>query len=67
MPKKSFEALNEAKRGKRMKNHLLTREMQLQVRLRQLDPKIAANRNLDIFLYAIADIGETGVDLIVKA
>ncbi|MDP4106219.1 MAG: NAD-dependent DNA ligase LigA, partial [Bacillota bacterium] len=28
---------------------------------RQLDPKIAATRNLDVFLYGIGDIGESGV------
>ena len=44
-----------------VKSHLLIHEMLLQVHLRQLDPKIAAKRNLAVFLYAIADMEETGV------
>lgn len=60
MPKKSFEALNEAK--------LVNDEMPFANprnaaagSLRQLDPKLAAKRNLDIYVYSIADLGETGV------
>ena len=34
--------------------------------LRQLDPKIAASRHLDIFLYAIANMGEMNLSSIVK-
>jgi DNA ligase (NAD+) len=30
--------------------------------LRQLDPKIAASRNLSVYVYSLADAGETGVD-----
>ena len=30
--------------------------------MRQLDPRIAASRNLDVYLYSIADTGETGVN-----
>ncbi len=61
MPKRSFIALNEAKINRGEEPFANPRNAAAGS-LRQLDPKIAASRNLDIFLYAIADPGETGVD-----
>jgi len=60
MPKKSFEALNTLKEENGEEPFANPRNAAAGS-LRQLDPKIAAKRNLAIFLYAIADIGETGV------
>ncbi|RLQ96482.1 NAD-dependent DNA ligase LigA [Falsibacillus albus] len=60
MPKKSFEKLNEVRLDKEEEPFANPRNAAAGS-LRQLDPRIAASRNLDIFLYAIADIGETGV------
>lgn len=60
MPKKSFEILNEEK-AKRAEEPFANPRNAAAGSLRQLDPKIAASRNLDVFLYAIADIGQTGV------
>ncbi|WP_243387400.1 NAD-dependent DNA ligase LigA [Bacillus kexueae] len=60
MPKKSFEALNE-ERSKLNEEPFANPRNAAAGSLRQLDPKIAAKRNLDIFVYSIADIGETGV------
>ncbi|MGG3804106.1 NAD-dependent DNA ligase LigA [Metabacillus fastidiosus] len=60
MPKKSFEKLNEL----RLQNEepLFANPRNAAAgSLRQLDPKIVAKRNLSIFVYSIADIGETGV------
>ncbi|MGG3889362.1 NAD-dependent DNA ligase LigA [Metabacillus fastidiosus] len=60
MPKKSFEKLNEL----RIQNEepLFANPRNAAAgSLRQLDPKIVAKRNLSIFVYSIADIGETGV------
>ncbi len=54
MPKKSFERLNEEKEQNGEEPFANPRNAAAGS-LRQLDPKIAANRNLDIFLYAIAD------------
>ncbi len=51
---------------KGMKFRLLTRVTQLQRSLRQLDPKIAAKRNLDIFVYAMTDTGELEIDFTAK-
>ncbi|UTE78030.1 NAD-dependent DNA ligase LigA [Rossellomorea sp. KS-H15a] len=61
MPKGSFEALNKIKEEKGEEPFANPRNAAAGS-LRQLDPKIAASRNLDIFLYALADIGDTGID-----
>ncbi|MHA7139298.1 NAD-dependent DNA ligase LigA [Rossellomorea arthrocnemi] len=61
MPKGSFEALNKIKDEKGEEPFANPRNAAAGS-LRQLDPKIAASRNLDLFLYAIADIGDTGID-----
>ncbi|KPL60680.1 NAD-dependent DNA ligase LigA [Rossellomorea vietnamensis] len=61
MPKGSFEALNKIKDEKGEEPFANPRNAAAGS-LRQLDPKIAASRNLDIFLYALADIGDTGID-----
>ncbi|WP_057913897.1 NAD-dependent DNA ligase LigA [Peribacillus muralis] len=60
MPKKSFESLNKVKE-ERGEEPFANPRNAAAGSLRQLDPKLAAKRNLDIFLYAIADLGETGV------
>ncbi len=60
MPRKSFEALN-ALKTERGEELAANPRNAAAGSLRQLDPKIAASRNLDIFLYNIADVGETGV------
>ncbi|MCA1064331.1 NAD-dependent DNA ligase LigA [Rossellomorea aquimaris] len=61
MPKRSFEKLNKIKDEKGEEPFANPRNAAAGS-LRQLDPKIAASRNLDIFLYALADIGDTGID-----
>ncbi len=60
MPKRSFEKLNKA-RAEREEEPFANPRNAAAGSLRQLDPRIAASRNLDIFLYAIGDPGETGV------
>ncbi|KQL51433.1 aromatic ring-opening dioxygenase LigA [Heyndrickxia shackletonii] len=60
MPKKSFENLNRQKEENGEEPFANPRNAAAGS-LRQLDPKIAASRNLDIFLYAIGDFTETGV------
>lgn len=60
MPKRSFEALNKAKEEKGEEPFANPRNAAAGS-LRQLDPKMAASRNLDIFLYGVADTGATGV------
>ncbi|MBD1382377.1 NAD-dependent DNA ligase LigA [Metabacillus arenae] len=60
MPKRSFEKLNQAKIEKEEEPFANPRNAAAGS-LRQLDPKIAAKRNLDIYVYSIADLGETGV------
>lgn len=60
MSKKSFEALNAIKEEKGEELAANPRNAAAGS-LRQLDPKIAASRNLDVYLYSIADVGQTGV------
>jgi DNA ligase (NAD+) len=55
MPKHSFEALNEAKRANEEEPFANPRNAAAGS-LRQLDPKIAAKRHLDIFLYGIGQL-----------
>lgn len=52
MPKKSFLALNDAK-AERAEEPFANPRNAAAGSLRQLDPKIAASRNLDIFLYGV--------------
>ncbi|MDC0705396.1 NAD-dependent DNA ligase LigA [Priestia sp. AB] len=61
MPRKSFEALNEAKM-ERDEIPFANPRNAAAGSLRQLDPKIAAKRNLDIFVYAMTDTGELEID-----
>ncbi|THE10484.1 NAD-dependent DNA ligase LigA [Bacillus timonensis] len=61
MPRKSFERLN-TKRLQNEEEPFANPRNAAAGSLRQLDPKIAASRNLDIFLYAIADTTNLGVD-----
>lgn len=60
MPKKSFEALNKMK-DENGEEPFANPRNAAAGSLRQLDPRIAASRNLDIFLYAIGDAGQTGI------
>jgi DNA ligase (NAD+) len=60
MPKRSFEALNKAK-DERGEEPFANPRNAAAGSLRQLDPKIAASRNLDVFLYGIGETGESGV------
>ncbi|WP_273127875.1 NAD-dependent DNA ligase LigA [Bacillus weihaiensis] len=61
MPKKSFETLNELRLQAEEEPFANPRNAAAGS-IRQLDPKIAAKRNLDIFLYSIADLGGTGIE-----
>ncbi|MCY8498406.1 NAD-dependent DNA ligase LigA [Bacillus atrophaeus] len=61
MPKRSFEGLNE-ERLKKEEEPFANPRNAAAGSLRQLDPKIAAKRNLDIFVYSIAELDEMGVD-----
>ena len=60
MPKKSFENLNTQRKAD---DELLFANPRNAAAgsLRQLDPRIAASRHLDIFLYGIGDYGSTGI------
>lgn len=60
MPKKSFEALNK-ERAENGEVLFANPRNAAAGSLRQLDPRIAASRNLDVFLYGIGDVGTTGV------
>ncbi|PZG31734.1 DNA ligase [Listeria ivanovii] len=60
MPKRSFQKLNEIREEEGQMLFANPRNAAAGS-LRQLDTKIAASRNLDIFLYAVADFGEMGV------
>ncbi|RST59427.1 NAD-dependent DNA ligase LigA [Siminovitchia terrae] len=61
MPRKSFERLN---KEKEKKDEMLFANPRNAAAgsLRQLDPRIAASRHLDIFLYGIGNYGSLGVD-----
>jgi DNA ligase (NAD+) len=60
MPKKSFEAINE--RREKAGEELFANPRNVAAgSLRQLDPKLAAKRNLDIYVYGIGNVGQTGV------
>ncbi|MGR0121222.1 NAD-dependent DNA ligase LigA [Bacillus halotolerans] len=61
MPKRSFEALNE-ERIKNEEEPFANPRNAAAGSLRQLDPKIAAKRNLDIFVYSIVELDEMGVE-----
>ncbi|AIY04713.1 DNA ligase [Planococcus sp. PAMC 21323] len=58
MPKSSFHALNE-QRGEQGEELFANPRNAAAGSLRQLDPKIAASRNLDVFIYGIGGDGET--------
>lgn len=60
MPKSSFEKLN-VKKEENGEEPFANPRNAAAGSLRQLDPKIAASRNLDIFLYSIANTGGTAV------
>jgi DNA ligase (NAD+) len=60
MPKRSFEALNKAKE-ERGEEPFANPRNAAAGSIRQLDPKIAASRNLDVFLYGIGEVGVSGV------
>lgn len=60
MPKRSFEALNEA-RKERGEELFANPRNAAAGSLRQLDTKMAASRRLDIFLYGIGNPGDLGV------
>ena len=62
MPKKSFHKLNE-QRGENGEEVFANPRNAAAGSLRQLDPKIAANRNLDVFIYGIGGDAENyGLD-----
>ena len=60
MPRKSFEALNQAKE-ERGEEAFANPRNAAAGSLRQLDPKIAASRNLDIYVYGLANADEPGI------
>ncbi|WLR51107.1 NAD-dependent DNA ligase LigA [Bacillus tianshenii] len=61
MPKKSFEHLNELKE-KNNEEPFANPRNAAAGSLRQLDPKVAAKRHLDIFVYGIGEIGGVEID-----
>jgi DNA ligase (NAD+) len=61
MPKASFERLNEQRR-KRGEELFANPRNAAAGSLRQLDPKIAASRHLDLFVYGLANAEELGID-----
>ncbi|MDR7074308.1 NAD-dependent DNA ligase LigA [Fictibacillus barbaricus] len=61
MPKKSFQKLNE-KREEEGQELFANPRNAAAGSLRQLDPKIAASRNLDIFLYGVGELEGHSVD-----
>ncbi|MBX9975231.1 NAD-dependent DNA ligase LigA [Cytobacillus firmus] len=60
MPRRSFEKLNKAKEENGEEPFANPRNAAAGS-LRQLDPRLAAKRNLDIFVYGIANAGDTGI------
>ncbi|MCH1624667.1 NAD-dependent DNA ligase LigA [Fredinandcohnia quinoae] len=60
MPRKSFEKLN-AGRLENEEEPFANPRNAAAGSLRQLDPKVAAKRNLDVFIYNIADTSKTNV------
>jgi DNA ligase (NAD+) len=61
MPKKSFEILNQ-QRSERGEELFANPRNAAAGSLRQLDPKVAASRNLDLFVYGLANAEELGID-----
>jgi len=61
MPKRSFEVLNQA-REERGEELFANPRNAAAGSLRQLDPKIAASRRLDVFLYGIGNTSASGVN-----
>ena len=61
MPKASFERLNE-QRKQRGEELFANPRNAAAGSLRQLDPKIAASRHLDLFVYSLANAEELGID-----
>ncbi|UCZ53803.1 NAD-dependent DNA ligase LigA [Bacillus shivajii] len=61
MPKRSFDRLNEAKE-KNGEQLFANPRNAAAGSLRQLDPKIAAKRNLDIFIYSIGQVQDKEID-----
>ncbi|URM32809.1 NAD-dependent DNA ligase LigA [Cytobacillus firmus] len=61
MPRRSFEKLNKAKEENGEEPFANPRNAAAGS-LRQLDPRLAAKRNLDIFVYGIANAGNTGIE-----
>lgn len=61
MPKASFEALNE-RRARQGESLFANPRNVASGSLRQLDPKIAASRNLDVFLFGYGEWEVTGLD-----
>ncbi|OEH93390.1 NAD-dependent DNA ligase LigA [Bacillus solimangrovi] len=61
MPKRSFEQLNEEREQKNEERFANPRNAAAGS-LRQLDPKIAAKRQLDIFVYGISEIENIDID-----
>lgn len=61
MPKASFERLNEQRRNRGEELFANPRNAAAGS-LRQLDPKIAASRHLDLFVYSLANAEELGID-----
>ncbi|RAK15092.1 DNA ligase (NAD+) [Anoxybacillus vitaminiphilus] len=66
MPKKSFEILNQ-QRSERGEELFANPRNAAAGSLRQLDPKVAASRNLDLFVYGLANAEELGIDSHSKA
>jgi DNA ligase (NAD+) len=61
MPKKSFAMLNEQRQARGEELFANPRNAAAGS-LRQLDPKVAASRNLDLFVYGVVHADELGID-----